>query len=197
METSTKVILAAGATAIVVGGIVIYKKRHEIFDTVKMITTKNYFTIKEMIASDTAKKQGIDNTPSEAVKANLQSLITNVLNPVREVYGKPINVSSGYRCPALNKAVGGVDNSQHVEGRAADLVPANSKGSLSEIFAACIAVGTFDQVIIEQNKKGSKWVHVSYDPTKNRRDIMGYVEGKGYTHIESNWPQYVQKYLVA
>ena len=176
MEKSTKIILAAGATtAIVVGGIVIYKKRHEIFDQVKMITTKNYFTINEMIASETAKKQKIDNTPSEAVKANLQALITNVLNPAREIYGRPITVSSGYRCPELNKAVGGVSTSQHVTGHAADLVPATVNGSIAEIFAACVAVGKFDQLIIEQNSKGTKWVHVSYDPTKNRHQMLSYL----------------------
>ncbi|MBO4601636.1 MAG: peptidase M15 [Salinivirgaceae bacterium] len=148
-----------------------------------MITTKNYFTIKEMIASDTAKKLGIDNTPSEDVKANLQSLITNVLNPAREIYGKPITVSSGYRCPALNAALKGAKTSQHQTGQAADLVPANSKGSLAEIFAACAAVGNYDQLIVEQNAAGNKWVHVSYDPTKNRRQLMSYVSNRNPQYI--------------
>lgn len=178
MEKNTKILLAAGTTALVVGGIIIYFKRHEIFDKMKMITTKSYFTIKELTASETAKKQNIDNTPNEAVTKNLQALITNVLNPVREIYGKPIIISSGYRSPELNKAVGGVSNSQHTTGNAADLVPANAKGSLEQIFAACVAVGNYDQLIIEQNSKGSRWIHVSYDPTLNRRQLMSYVANR-------------------
>lgn len=183
METSTKIVLAAGATAIVVGGIVIYANRHTIFDKVKMITTKNYFTIGELTASDTAKAKKIDNTPTPAAKQNLQELITNVLNPVREIYGQPITVSSGYRCPALNAAVGGASTSQHQTGQAADLVPANKKGSLEQIFAACVAVGNYDQLIIEQNSKGQRWVHVSYDTTKNRRQIMSFVANRNPQYI--------------
>lgn len=182
METSTKIGLAAGATAIVVGGIVIYANRHTIFDKVKMITTKNYFTLKELTYSETAEKKGIDNTPNETVKANLQALITNVLNPVREIYGNSIAISSGYRSPALNKAIGGASNSQHLTGQAADLVPYNKKGTLEQIFAACVAVGNFDQLIIEQNKN-SRWVHVSYDPTRNRRQILSFVSTRNPQYI--------------
>lgn len=183
METSDKILIAAGATALIVGGIIIYSNRHTLFDKVKMITTKNYFTIKELTASDTAKAKGIDNTPTEAVKKNLEALTTNVLNPVREIYGKPILISSGYRCPALNAAVGGAANSQHTTGQAADLVPANSKGSLEQIFAACVAVGNFDQLIIEQNRNGQRWVHVSYDPTRNRRQMMSFVASRSPQYI--------------
>lgn len=183
MENSTKIVLAAGATAIVVGGIVIYANRHTLFDKIKMIATKNYFTIGELTASDTAKAKGIDNTPTPAAKQNLQDLITNVLNPVREIYGKPIIISSGYRCPALNTAVGGAANSQHKTGQAADLVPANTKGSLEQIFAACVAVGNFDQLIIEQNSKGQRWVHVSYDTSKNRRQILSFVANRNPQYI--------------
>jgi len=183
METQTKIALAAGATAIVVGGIIIYINRHTIFDKVKMLTTKNYFTIGELTASNTAKAQKIDNTPTPAVKQNLQKLITNLLNPVRELYGQPITVSSGYRCPELNKAVGGASNSQHQTGQAADLVPANKKGTLEQIFAACVAVGNFDQLIIEQNSKGQRWIHVSYDAAKKRRQIMSFVANRSPQYI--------------
>ena len=81
METSTKIVLAAGATAIVVSGIVIYVNRHTIFDKVKMITTKNYFTIGELTASDTAKAKKIDNTPTPAAKQNLQEQVLSWLLP--------------------------------------------------------------------------------------------------------------------
>ena len=80
-----------------------------------------YFTIEELCHSDTANARGIDNAPTEEVKENLQALIENVLDPVREWYGKPIYVNSGYRCPELNKAVGGVDNSFHLQGYACDI----------------------------------------------------------------------------
>ena len=58
-----------------------------------------YFTIEELCHSDTANARGIDNTPTEEVKANLEALIDNVLDPLREAYGKPIYLNSGYRCP--------------------------------------------------------------------------------------------------
>ena len=67
-----------------------------------------YFSIEELCKSDTATEKGIDNTPSSEVVEKLNMLIDNVLDPLREAYGKPIYVNSGYRCPALNKAVGGV-----------------------------------------------------------------------------------------
>ena len=67
-----------------------------------------YFTIEELTRSTTARQRGIDNTPSQQVIDNLTALVNNVLDPLRQAWGKPIHVNSGYRCPALNKAVGGV-----------------------------------------------------------------------------------------
>lgn len=72
-----------------------------------------YFSIEELCASSTAKARKIDNTPSQEAVNNLIKLVDNVLDPLRELYGKPIKVNSGYRCPQLNKAVGGVSNSEH------------------------------------------------------------------------------------
>ncbi|MBE6341441.1 MAG: peptidase M15 [Bacteroidales bacterium] len=150
----------------------------------------NYFTIDELCYSDTAKAKGIDNTPSAQVQSNLVKLINNTLNPIREKYGKPIRVSSGYRSDALNKAVGGVSNSQHLTGQAADLVATNG-GSLADIFKAAIACNNFDQLIWEGPKNSStKWVHVSYADNP-RREIL-YYNGNGYTNIASNWKNYVK-----
>jgi uncharacterized protein YcbK (DUF882 family) len=70
-----------------------------------------YFTIKELTKSSVATKKKISNTPTKEIENKLEALIENVLDPLRELYGKPITVNSGYRCPALNKAVGGVSNS--------------------------------------------------------------------------------------
>ena len=75
-----------------------------------------YFTINELCASSTAARLGIRNIPNEEIKSNLIALVDNVLDPLRTSYGKPIIVSSGYRCLALNQAVGGSKTSQHVKG---------------------------------------------------------------------------------
>lgn len=117
-----------------------------------------YFDIKELCHSDTANAKGIDNTPTEDVKANLEALIENVLDPVREWYGKPIYVNSGYRCPELNKAVGGVNNSQHVNGQAADIDVFDEKEN-KKIFDYIVNYLNFDQCLWENN---GAWIHVSY-----------------------------------
>ena len=123
----------------------------------------SYFSLKEFIVSDTAKAKGIDNTPSFEVVNNLQELRDNVLDPLRVAWGSPIKVTSGFRCSALNKAVGGVSQSVHQIGYAADLVPANGEIDKFFMFATdwlnknC----DFDQVIIEQNGK-SRWLHIGY-----------------------------------
>lgn len=80
-----------------------------------------YFSIKEMTKSNTATAKGIDNTPDQTITDNLTKLIEAVLDPLREWYGKPIIVNSGYRCEALNKAIGGAKSSQHMLGEAADI----------------------------------------------------------------------------
>lgn len=80
-----------------------------------------YFTIKELCKSTTAIQRKIDNTPNSEIVNNLTLLVDNILDPLREKYGKPITVNSGYRCPALNKAVNGSKTSQHVKGLAADI----------------------------------------------------------------------------
>ena len=80
-----------------------------------------FFSIAEMTRSDTAKRLGIDNTPSDEIKKNLTLFINTVLDPIREDWGSPIIVSSGYRCPELNAKVGGVKTSGHLYGFCADL----------------------------------------------------------------------------
>lgn len=129
-----------------------------------------YFTLNELTASSTAKRKGIDNTPDATVRANLTALVANILDPLREAYGKPIVVSSGYRSPKLNKAVGGAAKSQHVTGQAADIhtlsdIPADNKKLFDLIQKLKLP---FDQLINEYN---FNWVHVSFSP-KNRRQIL-------------------------
>ena len=88
-----------------------------------------YFSIKELTKSETATKKGIDNTPNAAQVKNLEALIDNLLDPIREQWGAAIYVTSGFRSVALNKAVGGVANSHHLGGYAADLTVKSQAGN--------------------------------------------------------------------
>ena len=127
--------------------------------TLKDIRTE-HFNLAELCASDTATAKGIDNTPTVEATHNLCQLMTEVLEPAREKLGKPIIVTSGYRCPALNKAVGGVGNSQHMTGQAADLVCSKyeDKRRLFDILSSM----DIDQLLWETNSKGTQWIHVSF-----------------------------------
>lgn len=131
------------------------------------------FTMNEMVRSATAQKLGIDNNPPAGVRVHLTETIT-LLENIRNEWGKycerhklgtpALTVSSGYRAPALNKAVGGVKNSSHVLGYAADLVPANGKQDDFERFMATVfsKMGyAYDQIIVERSKN-ARWVHVGY-----------------------------------
>lgn len=129
-----------------------------------------YFTINELTKSSTAQRLHIDNTPSQNVKDNLTKLIDNILDPLRELYGNPIIVNSGYRCPKLNKAVGGARNSQHLIGQASDIrTVSNTKESNKQLFNLIKdSKLPFDQLI---NEYDFNWVHVSYSP-RNRRQVL-------------------------
>lgn len=138
-----------------------------------------YFTIDEMCRSNTAKARKIDNTPNEEVKKNLQNLIEHILDPLREKYGKPIVVSSGYRSEKLNRAIGGSKTSQHCIGQAVDIhATVNSRKNNMEIFKLIKDMKLpYDQLIYEYgDNTGPDWVHVSYGP-RNRRQIV-YVKKK-------------------
>ena len=124
-----------------------------------------HFTLKEFVKSDTARRLGIDNTPSPQVEERLRQLVDYVLDPLREAYGRPIYVNSGYRCPALNRAVGGVAHSQHLTGEAADITGGNCQENrqLYELLRQLQL--PVDQVI---NEHGFTWLHVSYGPRHRR-----------------------------
>lgn len=93
-----------------------------------------YFSISELTYSSKARELHIDNTPfSYSIIDNLTNLIENLLDPIREMWGKPLHVNSGYRCLALNKAVGGKPTSQHLKGEAADIT-AGSKADNKKLF---------------------------------------------------------------
>lgn len=152
-----------------------------------------HFTMLEFTNSATARKLGIDNTPTAEHRTNLEELVAKLLDPLREAWaircaneqwGTPaLNVTSGYRGPELNKAVGGTATSAHCVGYAADLVPAN--GRLAEFKAFCrgwLQGKPFDQMISEdENAAGvPRWIHIGYKNQQGgqRRQLLSMVGGK-------------------
>lgn len=120
-----------------------------------------YFSIEELTRSSTAKARGIDNTPTKRNVHYLTRLIENTLDPLRELWGKPIRVNSGYRSPALNKAIGGTSNSSHMYGYAADITTGSkeeNKALWNKLVASDIP---FTKAINEQDYS---WIHISYIP---------------------------------
>lgn len=129
-----------------------------------------YFSIAELTKSATAKSKNIDNTPNKEVEKNLNQLIDNILDPLREKWGEAIIVNSGYRSAELNKLVGGASSSQHIVGQAADIrTKSNTESSNKKLFNLIKSMKLpYDQLINEYNYK---WIHVSYS-SKNRRQIL-------------------------
>lgn len=129
-----------------------------------------YFTLPELLRSETAKKKNIDNTPSFEVVEHLSLLTERILEPLRAAYGKAVFVSSGFRCPALNKAVNGAKDSAHERGDAADLQAADMAEFKAFVRKWLIEQRIkFDQCIIE--KSGNvEWIHISlYSKTGAQR----------------------------
>jgi hypothetical protein len=135
-----------------------------------------HFTIEELYASKTAKDKGINNMPSVREMVNLIYLAAYVLEPLRKAMGEPIKIGSGFRCQQLNRAVGGVSNSQHLTGQAADLCIDGDLKKGKRWFNYIKDHLPFDQLIWEHNPKtGSYWVHVSFvypDFGKNRHKVI-------------------------
>lgn len=123
------------------------------------------FTLAELTVTGT----GLPNKPTEAEIANLQALVTKVLQPLRELYGKPIKVNSGYRSAVVNRAIGGATNSQHSTGEAADLDAADN----TSLFLLIRQFLPFDQLIWEGGTDTQPdWVHVSYRAGQNRKQVL-------------------------
>ena len=121
------------------------------------------FTLEELTASATAKSKGIRNNPGQTDVVNLCGLVHNVLQPLRKWWGKEVKIGSGYRSLALNQAVGGVKNSQHMRGEAADLCIDGDLTKGKQWFNWIKTHCEFDQLIWEKNPKtGSYWIHVSF-----------------------------------
>lgn len=134
-----------------------------------------------MCKSATATRLKIDNTPSAEIKRNLTLLVEKILDPLREAWGAPIIVTSGYRCPKLNRAVGGATSSQHMQGQAADIRTVSDKPADNRrLLDLLVKLGLpFDQLINEYPDKNGNpdWIHVSYS-SQHRRRKMSCVRGK-------------------
>lgn len=120
-----------------------------------MIKLSPHFTLDELCRSDTAARHGIVNEPGFVERANLAFLTVHILEPARVQLGAPISVTSGYRCPALNAAVGGVKNSRHMEGLAADLQCKDMKTLFS-----ILAKNKYVDTVLFERSGGKQWIHV-------------------------------------
>lgn len=144
-----------------------------------------WFSIKELIRSRTADKAGIDNTPGPEERAALEQLVGRVLDPLREAYGKPINVTSGYRSAALNGTLSGASKrSHHKRGMAADIVGTPNTGAENRrLYDLIEQLGLpYTQRIHEKGTllNGPAWVHVSLDPEDPRKESLYTLDGKHY-----------------
>lgn len=138
------------------------------------------FSLWEFTISQTAQRQGINNQPGAREIEHLKRLCDQILQPARDALG-PLHVSSGYRCPALNKRVGGSSTSDHPLGFAGDIVPVECPKLK---FAHWVAANCdFDQIILEfGTKEEPSWIHVSANP-RNRKQVLRILKGTGYQSV--------------
>jgi zinc D-Ala-D-Ala carboxypeptidase len=152
-------------------------KRHRfnciVIENVVMLITPN-FTLEEMITSQIASREGLDNTPSAEAMSNMRQLC-QALEQVRALFGRPVIVSSGYRSAAVNARVGGARNSQHTQGLAADFTikEVSNREVVQRVSESTVA---FDQLILEFDS----WVHLSVAVGAPRREVLTIRRGTGY-----------------
>jgi hypothetical protein len=146
-----------------------------------MNLSKN-FTLNELTKSETATRLDIDNTPNEEQIESLRLLCENILQPVREHYGKGVKVNSAYRSPESNAAVGGSKTSDHCKGMAADIeIPGVPNAELAQWIMDNLE---YTQLILEFYTSGipdSGWVHVSYDPNNLKKQELTATKVAGKT----------------
>lgn len=135
--------------------------------TINTEIKSEFFTLAELTRSDTAARHKIDNSPSTAIVANLQYGVDMVLDPLRRLYGQPIRINSGFRCSQLNKLVGGVPNSWHQLGNAAD-IHISSAEEAKILFSNLQKLPSVDTVLFEHSKT-AQWLHVQWDKTRTPR----------------------------
>ena len=146
-----------------------------------MNLTKN-FTLEEMTKSETALRYDIDNTPNEQEISAMKLLAEKVLQPVRDHFGKGVKVNSGFRNQDVNQKVGGSRNSDHIRGQAADIeIPGIPNAELAEWIKDNLE---YNQLILEFYTPGvpdSGWVHVSYIPEDNKKQVLTATKKDGKT----------------
>jgi len=160
---------------IIAAGLLLRSRRN------RFMLSKN-FGLDEFVKSNKARQLGIDNTPGPMEIANLGALVINVLQPLRDAMGFPVIITSGYRSPALNEAVGGSTNpiSQHTKGEAADIVGQDK----AKMFYYIKNNLPFDQLIWESgNNDQPDWIHVSYKAIGNRKQVLRYTPGQGFSNF--------------
>ena len=150
-----------------------------------MVRLSKNFSLQEYTKSQTATRQGLDNTPNEDHMASAKLLFENVVQKVRDHFGVTV-INSGYRGPALNTAVGGSSNSQHCKGEAVDIeCPGTSNYDVAKWIEDNL---DFDQLILEFITPGipdSGWVHVSYKSEGNRKQSLTAMKEDGKTVYKS------------
>lgn len=143
----------------------------------------NNFALREFTKSQAALRLGLDNAPDLHQIRRLEALVDHVLQPVRDYFGRPVQISSGFRAPAVNKAIGGASSSQHTKGEAADFeVSGESNLEIARFVRDKLE---FDQLILEYYTEGdpsSGWVHVSFRAGKNRAQV--FTKGRGTPYRE-------------
>ena len=132
-----------------------------------------HFSISELKSSATALREGIDNRPSKCAYHLLHVLVDQLLDPIREVWGEPIVVSSGYRCKELNTLVGGAKNSHHLLGCAADIIAGN-RADHRKLFRLIVKMQQQGQIRFTQLiwEGDGRWIHVSYVPSDLRCQVI-------------------------
>lgn len=146
-----------------------------------MQLSKN-FSLAEMVKSEAAIRLGLDNNPNQEQIENLKTLVKEVLQPIRDNFGKPVKVNSGFRCPYVNLKIGGSKNSDHCKGLAADIeIPSFSNYLLAKWIKDNLK---YTQLILEFYTKGvqdSGWVHVSYDKNNLKKEDLTAIKENGKT----------------
>ena len=144
------------------------------------MTISKHLTLAELIRSESAKRLGISNMPTPEHIENLKQLAEHIFEPIREHFGSPIYISSGYRSQALNAAIGGALSSQHSKGQAIDIDMDGTEIKNSAIFEYAKTL-PYDQIIWEHGTKDNPdWVHISYSKL-NRREILYARKQRGKT----------------
>lgn len=139
------------------------------------------FTLSEFIVSSTAVRWGIDNTPNAPIVATLRNVLIPAMQQVRDLLASPVFITSGYRCPELNRVIRGSLSSQHMDGHACDFVAPRygPPSRVASLLVAHMADLKFDQLILEGG-----WVHISFAPRPRNEVLTAHFRPEGVTYTK-------------